>query len=272
MLPNASFWLTRSDGSQDDVHLIINNARRYNKPGTPVHKAAVKLLEFAEPLLVELEGLDTRLSDPSILSHYISQVLTPEDVEDLFAYKYDTTDPQGKIARAADRKAKAAAQAEAAAANAAAGIVLVDSDAEGIDGLQKSKGDGGGAGAAPPRTGTQIDEPVDAMVVDGPVPEVSSSAPPMPKGEKRTADVAGLDGTPRPAARATRSSAAAAAEQPLPKREPPATRKPPAPRASTSRTQSQALARQGSPLKAMPEFLDEPTLDPKATFQHFEAG
>lgn len=271
MLPNASFWLTRSDGSQDDVHLIINNARRYNKPGTPVHKAAVKLLEFAEPLLVELEGLDTRLSDPSILSHYISQVLTPEDVEDLFAYKYDATDPQGKIARAADRKAKAAAEAEAAAANAAAGVPIV-SGGEGSVAPHGTKRDADAECAARPRTATKVDEPVDAMEVDEAVPEAASSAPPVPKGKKRSADVAGLDGTPRPAARATRSSAAAAAEQPLPKREPPATRKPPAPRASTSRAQSQAAARQGSPSKAMPEFLDEPTLDPKATFQHFEAG
>ncbi|GAA5970804.1 hypothetical protein JCM11641_004461 [Rhodosporidiobolus odoratus] len=82
-----------------DVQLVINNARRYNKPYTPVHKAAIRLLELSTPFLEELEALDQPQSIPSLLSKDLAQVFTAEVVEELWRFGYDTEDPDGSKAR-----------------------------------------------------------------------------------------------------------------------------------------------------------------------------
>ncbi|BGP24352.1 bromodomain and PHD finger domain containing protein 3 [Rhodotorula toruloides] len=93
-----------------DVRLVINNARRYNKSSSNVHKAAVKLLETVEPILGSLEALDEPLSTPNITSHYVAEILTPDAVQQLFAFDYDTNDPDGKKKRAEEERSRREAE------------------------------------------------------------------------------------------------------------------------------------------------------------------
>lgn len=51
---------------QDDIELVLNNATSYNKPGTPFHKTAQRILTSAQPILQDLERLSTR---PPLLEH-----------------------------------------------------------------------------------------------------------------------------------------------------------------------------------------------------------
>ncbi|GAA5981832.1 hypothetical protein JCM10908_004626 [Rhodotorula pacifica] len=264
----------------DDIRLVINNARRYNKPATPIHKAAVKLLESAEPLLADLEALDDRLSDPNVLSHYISQVLTPQTVHELFDFNYDTFDPEGKKALAAAERARKKAEAEAAAeaaavaeAEAAAEAKLAEEQAA-FEVPAKPKGKGKGKGKA--RQSSQAKE--DAMDVDEPVAGPSTAAPAsepqQQRGTKRSAALAGLDSTPVPATRTTRRSLAGteppASLPPAKKKVVPAKEATPKPR--TERGVSKSAPHPASPAKPMPEVLADEEIDSKTLFTHFESG
>ncbi|BGO99461.1 NuA3 HAT complex component NTO1 [Rhodotorula toruloides] len=93
-----------------DVRLVINNARRYNKSSSNVHKSAVKLLETIEPLLASLEALDNPLSTPNITTHYLAEILTADAVQQLFAFDYDTNDPDGKKKKAEEERVKREAE------------------------------------------------------------------------------------------------------------------------------------------------------------------
>lgn len=294
---------------QDDVRLVINNARRYNKPTTPIHRAAVKLLESAEPILAELEALDERLSDPNITAHYVAQILDPQAVQELFDFDYDTVDPEGKKALAAEKQAReeeaaaAAAAAKATAAAAAAAAAAVEAQAAeeekqleeeqasaavtaaaANEAKAKPNGKGKGKGKATVRQDSQSRE--DAMDVDEAVADSSTvaapAAPQRPK--KRSAELAGLDSTPVPATRTTRKAATAAAPEAARASLPPAAKKAktastkaatPKPRGettTTTTTTSKAATQPQSPTKPMPEVLADEEIDSKTLFTHFDAG
>lgn len=71
---------------QDDVELVLNNARRYNKSDTIVHKSAIKVGEAAQLILAELDGLDRTDSVEHLRSLELLEALTEEVIEDLFEY------------------------------------------------------------------------------------------------------------------------------------------------------------------------------------------
>jgi len=79
---------------KDDVELVINNARRYNKKDTSVHRSAVRVQEGAEPILAELESLDMPDSQESLYTSHIASLLEPDIVEQLFDYHYDPEPPK----------------------------------------------------------------------------------------------------------------------------------------------------------------------------------
>ncbi|KAI5475586.1 Bromodomain and PHD finger domain containing protein 3 [Pseudohyphozyma bogoriensis] len=85
-------YLTTQD-FQDDVELVINNARRYNKKDTPFHRMAVKVHEGAEPILAELEVLDSSDSTASKFASEVSGLLTKEMVDSLFDYHFEQPSP-----------------------------------------------------------------------------------------------------------------------------------------------------------------------------------
>lgn len=188
----------------------------------------------------------------------------------MFAFDYDTNDPEGKKAQAAERRAREAVAAEeAAAARAAAAKIAAteearrDAEEAEVQSNANTKGKAKGKGKAKARDEPkpEADLPT-AMDVDVALP-----------GKKRNADEAGLDGTPRPRARATRSSGIVAVELPLPPRDKPAgSRATPARDAAPVASNSRASATPRSPMKPMPEILADEEIDPKATFQHFETG
>ncbi|KAG0654229.1 hypothetical protein C6P46_001828, partial [Rhodotorula mucilaginosa] len=289
----------------DDVRLVINNARRYNKPTTPIHRAAVKLLESAEPILAELEALDERLSDPNITAHYVSQILDPQAVQELFEFDYDTVDPEGKKALAAENRVReeeaAAAAAVAAAAEEAQAVaaekqleeeqvgaaVAAAADDDEAKAKPNGKRKGKGKGKATVRQDSHPRE--DAMDVDEPAADSSTvAAAPAPAPErpkKRSAELAGLDSTPVPATRTTRKAAAASAAPEAARASlPPAAKKAktastnaatPKPRGNTATTvaaSSKAAAQPQSPTKPMPEVLADEEIDSKTLFTHFDAG
>lgn len=90
-------FLSLMFSAQDDIELVINNARMYNKTDTPVHKAAVRLREAAEPILAELESLDRADSLASHLALETVALLTPDTIDALFAYHYDAAVPEVKL-------------------------------------------------------------------------------------------------------------------------------------------------------------------------------
>ncbi|GAA5870239.1 hypothetical protein JCM3774_004618 [Rhodotorula dairenensis] len=267
----------------DDVRLVINNARRYNKPATPIHRAAVRLLESAEPHLAGLEALDDRESEPNIMSQHIAQLLTPQTVHELFEFKYDTFDPEGKKARAAERRVREAAEAEAAAAAAEAQAAVDAQVAEepatteaktGSKG--KSKGKGKGKGQA------RQDSPAkeeDAMVLDEPAsvgPSTVAAAPMVQRSKKRSAELAGLDSTPVPATRTTRKSVGGS-EPPRPLVSAKKTKTGPGAKASTAEAGAESAASGSMPLttspnKPLPAVLADEEIDSKTLFTHFESG
>ncbi|GAA5870797.1 hypothetical protein JCM1840_006807 [Sporobolomyces johnsonii] len=200
-------YLSASD-FQGDVHLVINNARRYNKPGTPVHRAAVKLLELIEPFLSDLDALDDHLSDPSVLTHYVAEVLTPKAIEGLFDFTYDTEDPTGQKRKRRDeaekRRVKDAEEARAAEEAEEAKRAKAAEEAEQDERARQAREKGKGKA----ETKLEDEEMADA---DGHQPKPAAA---KPAGKKRTAEVAELDAatTPvRPSPRTTRSNAAAEA-------------------------------------------------------------
>ncbi|BGP15944.1 hypothetical protein JCM10213_003625 [Rhodosporidiobolus nylandii] len=82
-----------------DVNLVLNNARRYNKPYSPVHKAALRVLEQVSSSLDALEELDDPASTASVLANHLGEVLTPEMVSEIWEHGYDTQDPDGSKVR-----------------------------------------------------------------------------------------------------------------------------------------------------------------------------
>lgn len=78
-----------SSPSQDDIDLVINNARRYNKKDSVIHRHAVRIREAAEEILTELDSLDEPTSDPFILQAQLAELVTPEYLEQLFDFSYD---------------------------------------------------------------------------------------------------------------------------------------------------------------------------------------
>lgn len=74
---------------QDDIDLIINNARLYNKKDSVVQRHAVRIREAAEEILADLDSLDAPTSDPSVLRAQLTELVTPEYLEQLFEFKYD---------------------------------------------------------------------------------------------------------------------------------------------------------------------------------------
>ncbi|ORY92515.1 hypothetical protein BCR35DRAFT_273628 [Leucosporidium creatinivorum] len=81
-------YLTATD-FQDDVDLVINNARHYNKKDSVIHRHAVRIREAADEILSELDALDEHTSDPSVLQAQLGELVTPEYLEQLFDFSYD---------------------------------------------------------------------------------------------------------------------------------------------------------------------------------------
>lgn len=74
---------------QDDVELVLSNARLYNKADTGVYKDADRVGAAAAPILAELESL---CREDSLLSRHGSEraaLLTEDFVESLFQYSFD---------------------------------------------------------------------------------------------------------------------------------------------------------------------------------------
>lgn len=71
---------------QDDVELVLNNARMYNKNDSFVHKMAIRVGELAEPILAELDSLDRTDSTINQRAAELIAALTDETIEDLFDY------------------------------------------------------------------------------------------------------------------------------------------------------------------------------------------
>ncbi|GAA6007850.1 hypothetical protein JCM10207_004898 [Rhodosporidiobolus poonsookiae] len=216
---------------QGDFHLVINNARRYNKPASPLHKSAVSLLQRCTPIIDALDALDDVAQAPPLValagSARLREVMDEETVAGVFEVGYDTADPEGK--KAAQREAE---EEEARRETEEAARVEEEKAEEETKGKGKKDRKGKGKARAPPPEAEVEDEAAagDAMDVDdepsaaadAPVASTSTSKskakakakepapPPTKAGKKRTAADAGLDApaTPAPAAgRATRSAA-----------------------------------------------------------------
>jgi hypothetical protein len=84
-----------TDGDeQDDIELVINNARMYNKSDTPVHKSAIRVREAAESILADLEDVDRPDSVSSRHAKQVADLLDTDMLESLFDYQYD---PPAKV-------------------------------------------------------------------------------------------------------------------------------------------------------------------------------
>ncbi|KAH9971755.1 hypothetical protein BGW80DRAFT_1319898 [Lactifluus volemus] len=66
-----------------DINLVIDNAMRYNKPGTPYFKAAQRIKSNSATLLAELDRLKTPASSEFIGCHNIADNVTQRPVGDL---------------------------------------------------------------------------------------------------------------------------------------------------------------------------------------------
>ncbi|GJN89086.1 hypothetical protein Rhopal_002060-T1 [Rhodotorula paludigena] len=277
-------YLTAQDFT-DDVHLVINNARKYNKPHTTLHKFATRLLDLVEePILDALVALDDPASDVHVRRTEVARVLTRERIAELWEFGYDVEDPEGKKKEAAQARLKEEEEAEA---------------------LKKSKSakkDVKGKGKARAATADEDDD--EAMEVDGDdaQPEASTSraqrrksasvAPANPptatsNRKKRSAELAVLD-SPAPAARTTRAgtaaAVAAATPQPRTTRSGATVAKPveaaTADKARDRKGKGKALdepvsarkAAPGSPNKGPAAELAPEAVDSKAMFKHFETG
>ena len=76
--------------AQDDIELVLNNARRYNKPETSYHKLAIQLGELAEPILSSLvETIDKSDSIVSVHSTELTKLLSVNYVDELFNYQFE---------------------------------------------------------------------------------------------------------------------------------------------------------------------------------------
>ncbi|KAJ7089735.1 PHD-zinc-finger like domain-containing protein [Mycena belliarum] len=67
-LDNFQYWDLQS--FKDDVHLVLDNAILYNKPGTAFHRTALRMKTSVQPILSELNGLSSIHSlDPNNTRH-----------------------------------------------------------------------------------------------------------------------------------------------------------------------------------------------------------
>ncbi|GAA5849464.1 hypothetical protein JCM8547_000461 [Rhodosporidiobolus lusitaniae] len=215
-----------------DVQLVINNARRYNKPYTPVHRAAVKVLEQAESSLDSLEALDDPEGVPAMLEEYLSELVGEKEVAEMWDQGYDVEDPDGQKEKRRVEKAKRKEEEErrkeeervekeerakeqeekklaAAATKKAGGQAKKD---------VKGKGKAHAEASPEPSPVDGEDDDDDAMDIDEPSASTKKpSAAAAKKGKKRSAAAAGLDDgrTPAPKTRTTRA-AAAVSETPAP--------------------------------------------------------
>ncbi|BGO91332.1 hypothetical protein NBRC10512_007071 [Rhodotorula toruloides] len=216
-----------------DVRLVINNARRYNKSSSNVHKSAVKLLETAEPLLASLETLDEPLSTPNITSHYLAEILTPDAVQQLFAFAYDTNDPDGKKKKAEEERVKREVEekerAEKAAREKADKEAREKEEREKKPKSKKAKGKERARDVDEEEEKAEVaDDEVDAMDIDEDQPTETKADKRKRLAKARRESQAALKdrkaakeaATPAPAARTTRSGAtpSTAAATPNPSR------------------------------------------------------
>lgn len=80
--------LKYGSAAQDDANLVMANAQLYNKPSSPIHKHALKILERLEPLLPSLRReLDDPLGELSVRMQ-----LAPRLLLDEFDFKPDDVD------------------------------------------------------------------------------------------------------------------------------------------------------------------------------------
>ena len=81
-------YLTATDFA-DDVDLVLNNARRVNKPEHSIHKLAIKVHADAQPFLAQLESLDNLDSDATRRAAELAGALSDEYLEELFDFTYE---------------------------------------------------------------------------------------------------------------------------------------------------------------------------------------
>lgn len=94
----------------------MNNARRYNKVDSIVHKEAIRVGELAEPILAHLEKHDRQDSHISKHAAELSALLTTEFVDSLFAYHFEAPVVELVAAKEAIEVSKSAAKGRAAKA------------------------------------------------------------------------------------------------------------------------------------------------------------
>ncbi|KAL8280581.1 hypothetical protein RQP46_006904 [Phenoliferia psychrophenolica] len=81
-------YLTATDFA-DDIDLVINNARRFNKPEHSIHKLAIKVHADAQPLLLALESLDHPDSVATRRAADLAGALSVEFLDELFDFRYE---------------------------------------------------------------------------------------------------------------------------------------------------------------------------------------
>ncbi|BGP39688.1 hypothetical protein JCM10449v2_003639 [Rhodotorula kratochvilovae] len=267
-----------------DVRLVINNARRYNTSSSTVHRAAIKLLSLAEPLLAPLESADAAAAPP------VGDVLDAEALDALFEFGYDTHDPEGKKARAREERARREAEEEERQAREEEerrAREEAEEEARATRAKGKGKGKGKARAASPDEAEGEQEEEDDAMEVDAPAPA------PVQRGKKRSAALAGLDSPAPYAARTTRAGTAAATPKPQPRTTrsggtplaaPPPTgaagkkgkAATPVPAAGAGKKgkgkAKEAIEEEEKPAKKGKEVAILEDVDPKASFKHFETG
>ncbi|GAA6027545.1 hypothetical protein JCM8097_007915 [Rhodosporidiobolus ruineniae] len=271
-----------------DVRLVLNNARRYNKPYSNVHKAAVRVIDALEEdgCLDELEKMDERGSEENVLAFEggLAALLDEEAVGALWEQGYDVEDPDGSRAkkREEDARRRKEEEAEAAAAKEreekaaeekrereekAAKVAAAKAKAGAAAAM---KGKGKGKGKPEPTEEEDEDEAMDVDAADVDEPARPAAA----KGKKRTAAVAGLDDAPTPA-RASRSRAAGGADKEKEEKKPAvkpagsAKKKAPAP-APKAPSPSPVPASPALGGKKIPAALED--VREKDFFTHFETG
>ncbi|GAA5824367.1 hypothetical protein JCM3770_001841 [Rhodotorula araucariae] len=279
-----------------DVRLVINNARRYNIASSAVHRAAVKLLAGAEPLLVALEdaGAATATASGGVgrgpAEAHKLELLDSEMIAALFEFGYNVADPDGRKARAEEDEAVAAAEVQEDEEEEEEEEEEVEEDedeAERAKPRPKAKGKGKArATRSPDRAAAADDAEADApMAIDTPdllaqrrgwkrsaaLAELDSPAPPGGRRTTRAATVA----TPLPLPRTTRSGATPLAAAPASNAttgKKGAGKAAAAEEAGKSASELQSKVRAVSPAKREKEVALLDDVDPKASFKHFETG